>query len=209
MKKIQVVGAFFVSFLTFTAFAQEAVEAAVQSCPKCPECSSCFAPAFGFAVLGLILGLAGGFFAAMKLFAKNSKSNDNFIEISVKNREIDDLKSQLKSKENEVTAAKAEFDKMSAKIAEVLTKADEKRYAEITGAQFVGPMYEQVEMLISKLKEDYRFLGVRTFLAGKLSGRIEQFNSAIRTKDGTEALRVAELFVKDYDDAKEFYKEEK
>lgn len=209
MKKIQVLGAFFVSFLTFTAFAQEAVEAAVQSCPKCHECSSCFGPAFGFAVLGLILGAAGGFFAAMKLFAKKSKSNDNFIEISVKNRELDELKSQLKSKENEATAAKAEFDKMSARIAEVLKKADEKRYAEITGAQFVGPMYEQVEMLISKLKEDYRFLGVRTFLEGKLSGRIEQFNSAIRTKDGTEALRVAELFVKDYDDAKEFYKEEK
>ena len=73
MKKIQVVGAFFVSFLTFTAFAQEAIEAAVQSCPKCTECSSCFGTAFVFILLGLILGAAGGFFAAMKLFVKKSK----------------------------------------------------------------------------------------------------------------------------------------
>ena len=183
----------------------------MQSCPKCTECSSCFGTAFVFILLGLILGAAGGFFAAMKLFVKKSKpqSSDRFIELDAKFREIDELKMQLKKKDDEIAAAKGEFEKMSARIAEVLKKADEKRYAEISGAQFVGPMYEQVEMLISKLKEDYRFLGVRTFLEGKLSGRIEQFNSAIKTKDGTEALRLAELFVKDYDDAKEFYKEEK
>lgn len=218
MKKIKCLSVFTVLLSTLTLFAQEAAdfakEAVVEACPEClvcPECSGCFGTVSGFSVLFLIIGLAGGFFAAQKLFAKKAKSggNDNFIALSLKDREIEELKLQLKTKDGDVETAKAEVGKLAGKIAEVLKKADEKRYSEITGAQFVGPMYEQVEMMIEKLKEDYRFLGVRTFLERELSGRIDQFNSAIRTNDGTEALRVAGLLVKDFEEAKDFYKEEK
>lgn len=206
MKKIQMFGTFAVLFSTISAFAQEAVEAAAQSCPKCPECSSGFGLAFFF----LLAGLAGGFFVARNYFAKNSKpqGNDNFIELDAKSREIDELKSQLKKKDDEIAEAKTEMEKVSEKTANVLKKADEKYFEEISNSSLHSPMNRQVEMIIDKLKADLPSFGVRNYLES-ISVRIEQFNSAVRTKDGTEALRVAELFVKDYEEAKDTYKEEK
>lgn len=202
MKKIQMFGVFAVLFSTISAFAQEAA----QSCPKCPECSSGFGLAFFF----LLAGLAGGFFVARNYFAKNSKpqSNNNFIELDAKSREIDELKMQLKKKDDEIAEAKAEMEKVSEKTANVLKKADEKYFEEISNSSLRSPLNRQVEMIIDKLKADLPSFGVRNYL-GSISVRIEQFNSAIRTKDGTEALRVAELFVKDYEEAKDTYKEEK
>lgn len=202
MKKIQMFGVFAVLFSTVSAFAQEAA----QSCPKCPECSSGFGLAFFF----LLAGLAGGFFVARNYFAKNSKpqSNNNFIELDAKSREIDELKMQLKKKDDEIAEAKAEMEKVSEKTANVLKKADEKYFEEISNSSLRSPLNRQVEMIIDKLKADLPSFGVRNYL-GSISVRIEQFNSAIRTKDGTEALRVAELFVKDYEEAKDTYKEEK
>lgn len=202
MKKTQMFGVFAVLFSTVSAFAQEAA----QSCPKCPECSSGFGLAFFF----LLAGLAGGFFVARNYFAKNSKpqSNNNFIELDAKSSEIDELKMQLKKKDDEIAEAKAEMEKVSEKTANVLKKADEKYFEEISNSSLHSPMNRQVEMIIDKLKADLPSFGVRNYLES-ISVRIEQFNSAIRTKDGTEALRVAELFVKDYEEAKDTYKEEK
>lgn len=202
MKKIQMFGAFAVLFSTVSMFAQEAA----QSCPKCPECSSGFGLAFFF----LLAGLAGGFFVARNYFAKNSKpqSNDHFLELDAKSREIDELKLQLKKKDDEIAEAKSEMEKVSEKTANVLKKADEKYFEEISNSSLRSPLNRQVEMIIDKLKADLPSFGVRNYLES-ISVRIEQFNSAIRTKDGTEALRVAELFVKDYEEAKDTYKEEK
>ena len=202
MKKTQMFGVFAVLFSTVSAFAQEAA----QSCPKCPECSSGFGLAFFF----LLAGLAGGFFVARNYFAKKSKpqSNNNFIELDAKSREIDELKLQLKKKDDEISEAKSEMEKVSEKTANVLKKADEKYFEEISNSSLRSPMNRQVEMIIDKLKADLPLFGVRNYLES-ISVRIEQFNSAIRTKDGTEALRVAELFVKDYEEAKDTYKEEK
>lgn len=202
MKKIQMFGAFAVLFSTVSAFAQEAA----QSCPKCPECSSGFGLAFFF----LLAGLAGGFFVARNYFAKNSKpqSNDHFLELDAKSRKIDELKLQLKKKDDEISEAKSEMEKVSEKTANVLKKADEKYFEEISNSSLRSPMNRQVEMIIDKLKADLPSFGVRNYLES-ISVRIEQFNSAIRTKDGTEAIRVAELFVKDYEEAKDTYKEEK
>lgn len=202
MRKIKLLGAFTVLFSTLPVIAQEAAA----SCPECPECSSCFGLAFFF----LIVGLAGGVFIAKKYLTQNFKlqGNDHFIELNAKEREIGELKSQIKSKESDVEAVKAELEKLKSKIAEVLKKADENYYNEIANSSAPASLYNQVEMIISRLNAKLPPFGVRNYLES-ISVRIDQFNSAIRTNDGTEALRVAGLFVKEYEEAKDVYKEGK
>ena len=202
MRKIKLLGTFTVLFSTLPVIAQEAAA----SCPECPECSSGFGLAFFF----LLVGLAGGVFIAKKYLTQNSRpqGNDNFIELNAKEREIGELKSQIKTKENDVEAVKAELEKLKSKIAEVLKKADENYYNEIANSSAPASLYNQVEMIISRLNAKLPPFGVRNYLES-ISVRIDQFNSAIRTNDGTEALRVAGLFVKEYEEAKDVYKEGK
>jgi len=202
MRKIKLSGTFAVLFSTLPVIAQEAAA----SCPECPECSSGFGLAFFF----LIVGLAGGVFIAKKYLTQNSRpqGNDHFIELNAKEREIGELKSQIKTKEKDVEAVKAELEKLKSKIAEVLKKADENYYNEIANSSAPASLYNQVEMIISRLNAKLPPFGVRNYLES-ISVRIDQFNSAIRTNDGTEALRVAGLFVKEYEEAKDVYKEGK
>ena len=202
MRKIKLSGTFAVLFSTLPVIAQEAAE----SCPECPECSS----GFGLALFFLLVGLAGGVFIAKKYLTQNSKpqGNDHFIELNAKEREIGELKSQIKTKENDVEAVKAELEKLKSKIAEVLKKADENYYNEIANSSAPASLYNQVEMIISRLNAKLPPFGVRNYLES-ISVRINQFNSAIRTNDGTEALRIAGLFVKEYEEAKDVYKEGK
>ncbi|MBP5591016.1 hypothetical protein J6Y50_04080 [bacterium] len=203
MRKINLSAAFTVLFSTLPVIAQEAPSAS----PECPECSSGFGLAFFF----LIVGLAGGVFVAKKYLTQNSKPqvSDNFIELDARSREIDELKAQIKTKESDVEAVKADVEKLKSKIGEVLKKADENYYNEIVNSSAPVSLYNQVGMIIDKLKADLPSFGVRNYLNGGISVTVEQFNSAIRAKDGAEALRVAGLFVKEYEEAKDFYKEGK